>query len=234
MKWIKDHTGRFPERPHYEMEELDSECERLVATFLEERNGSVRYPISTEDLTVLIEQRAADLDMGADLSDEGDDVEGMTLFRPNRKPDVRIDIRLTEDPRMENRVRTTLTHEMGHIKFHGFLWAAKAQQGAMFESSEGESARCFRATILGADRVDWMEWQAGYASGAMLMPKTAMRKVVAGVVGPSVACFELGSNQAEELLTTVQQAFHVSRDAARVRLSQQGVLTDAPVVRPRF
>jgi len=25
MKWVPDSTGRFPERPHYELEELDYE-----------------------------------------------------------------------------------------------------------------------------------------------------------------------------------------------------------------
>ena len=30
MKLIPDDTGRFPEHPHYETDELEEECERLI------------------------------------------------------------------------------------------------------------------------------------------------------------------------------------------------------------
>lgn len=228
MKWVKDLTGRFPERPHYEAAELNQECEALVSSFLKSRHGAVKFPISTDDLTVLVEQYTSDLDMGADLSEEGEDVEGVTLFLSRQKPAVRIDIRLAEESWRENRLRTTLTHEMGHVKFHTFLWAARAQQGTFFGNRDSSPARCFRGTIIGASHVDWMEWQAGYASGAMLMPISPLRKVIADAVSRVGLQAPLGvsSPEAEELLGTVQEAFRVSRDAARVRLAQQGYLAD--------
>ncbi len=52
-------------------------------------------------------------------------MEGVTDFCPGEKPTVRIAHQLSEEPRRENRLRTTLTHEYGHVKFHAFLWAVQ-------------------------------------------------------------------------------------------------------------
>ena len=64
MKWVRDNTGRFIRRPHYDPSEIDFECEQVIETFLRKRYGKVEYPISTSDLTVLIESWVEDLDMG--------------------------------------------------------------------------------------------------------------------------------------------------------------------------
>jgi hypothetical protein len=55
VKYVPDRTGRFSQRPHYEPKELDRECENIIAGFLKERHGAAKYPVSTDDLTVLIE-----------------------------------------------------------------------------------------------------------------------------------------------------------------------------------
>ncbi len=67
-----------------------------------------------------------------------------------------------------------------------------------------------------------MEWQAGYASGSLLMPVGALQRVVeaarrsAGlIVSPTES-----STSAAALIKTVAAAFEVSADAARVRLTQ--------------
>lgn len=117
MKWVNDKTGRFPRRPHYLPEELDTACEMLIADFLRQRHGKIEFPISTDDLTVLIESMVDDLDLYADLSQEEGEVEGVTDFFPGNRPKVRIAKRLSSDQRMINRFRTTLTHELGHVKF---------------------------------------------------------------------------------------------------------------------
>jgi len=95
MKWIRDNTGRFAQRPHYEPEELDGECEDIVRAFLVQRHGKVEYPITTDDLTVLLETRAGSLDVYADLIDRGDDVEGVTVFARGARPQVLIARHLT-------------------------------------------------------------------------------------------------------------------------------------------
>ena len=122
MRYVRDTTGRFDQRPHYEMSELDEECEYIITSFMQELHGRLILPISTDDLTKLIERDAADLDLYADLSDEGPDVEGTTYFQPGQKPTVRIASELSESSRSEHRLRTTLTHEYGHVKFHAPLW----------------------------------------------------------------------------------------------------------------
>jgi hypothetical protein len=122
VTYVRDLTGRFQQRPHYKPEELDRECESVITGFLKGLYGVARYPVDTEDLKTLIERDAEDLDVYADLSIYGPDVEGVTEFKPGRKPAVKIASVLTEDERRENRLRTTLTHEWGHVHFHAYLW----------------------------------------------------------------------------------------------------------------
>ena len=71
MRYVADRSGRFTQRPHYEPKELDRECEAIVSAFLRERHGSVAYPLTTDDLTVLIERDTESLDQYADLSAYG-------------------------------------------------------------------------------------------------------------------------------------------------------------------
>lgn len=223
MKWVKDLTGRFPQRPHYLPAELDQECERIISDFLRKRHGAVHYPIATDDLYVLLERETADVDPYADLSGEGAEVEGVTDFYPGQKPRVRIARDLSEDPRRENRLRTTLTHELGHVKFHNFLWAFQ-QSSLDLSIFRRASPRCRRETILTAGPADWMEWQAGYASGAFLMPISSLKELVVAFRSEfnNLAPIELGSETAEQIIGRVQDRFQVSAEAARVRLVKCG------------
>jgi hypothetical protein len=221
---VPDRTGRFPERPHYRPEELDRECERIVSDFLKDLHDRVAYPVDTDDLVKLLERDAGDLDGYADLSDLGDDVEGVTEFYPGRKPTVRISADLANDDRRENRLRTTLTHEYGHVHFHAYLWDLRAGSGDdMVEPSgtgRGDPSRCKRDTMLEAGQADWMEWQAGYVCGAMLMPISPVKRIVGAyqerynLFGPVAPESEHG----RALIGRLVEAFQVSDDAARVRL----------------
>lgn len=228
MKWVRDLTGRFAERPHYLPEELDAECERILGDFQQVSTRQLKVPVETDELTKLVETHAADLDLYADLSIEGADVEGVTLFIKNEKPRVLIARELSDDPRRENRLRTTLTHELGHVKFHAFIWELKGRPSRLFEDmQEDPSPKCRRGDMTAAPAKDWMEWQAGYVCGSLLMPVTAFSALVAeyfqenDVYGAVVA----GSLQAEELIRRVAAEFQVSHDAAKVRLSKLGKLT---------
>ena len=46
----------------------------------------------------------------------------MTLFERGKRPRVLISRGLTEDPRREKRLRTTLGHELGHVILHSRLY----------------------------------------------------------------------------------------------------------------
>lgn len=223
MKWVADKTGRFAERPHFEPAELDRACEDLLSDHQGASPSNLTVPIQTNELTKMIEKEAQDLDLYADLSTEGVDVQGVTYFFEASKPRVLIARELTEDPRRENRYRTTLTHELGHAKFHAFIWAMKGQPRRLFDDElEDPSPKCKRGNIIGASREDWMEWQAGYISGSLLMPATLVKKLVSdyfeanGVYGAVTG----GSLQATVLIGKLASMFQVSEDAARVRLSQ--------------
>lgn len=232
MIWIQDKTGRFPERPHYELKELDLDCEEYSHRILRERhNGEHVFPIPTDDLTVMIERSDADLDIYADLSAYGPTVEGVTEFVYGKKPFVRISKLLTEDTLLENRLRTTLTHECGHVRFHRFLWDMKGANYNLFPDNRIERQICKREKIVQAGVYDWMEWQAGYCCGALLMPITNVKETMHSFMfrqgtGPFPLAEEAPA--ADALIGCVATEFGVSRLAARIRLIQVGALGVVP------
>lgn len=231
VRMIRDLTGRFAQRPYYLAGELDRECEQIVTTFLTARHGNIRLPIATDELSLLIELEGADLDSCVDLSPYGDDVEGVTAFYVDREPDVMISDRLANDPRRENRLRTTLAHEFGHVRFHRHLWAEKLANGDLFAvlKDDDNKAICKRDTILNAHHNDWMEWQAGYISGAILMPVSAVRKLVDEYCTPQgiFGAVALNSDHGQILVHSLKDEFQVSEEAARVRLQALKLLSGA-------
>jgi uncharacterized protein DUF955 len=223
VRQVRDTTGRFAVRPHYVPAELDRACEKVLAEFFRPTHGKIPVPVLTDDLTRLIERDVFDFDPGADLSRYGADVEGVTEFRPGRKPRVRIAGELAYDERRENRYRTTLTHEYGHVHFHGYLFEVEPRSSDLFQTagaSGGGIQVCKRDGILNARSTDWMEWQAGHVCGALLMPISLLRAAVGafqqelGVFGP----LALGSDEAATLVERVRTRFRVSAEAARIRL----------------
>lgn len=233
MRYIRDTVHGFRERPHYDEAELDAMFEKLVVDFLRKKYGEARFPISTDDLTALIEQHVSDLDQYADLSPYGSGVEGVTEFVRNGKPRVSISESVH---RITNRLRTTLTHEFGHVILHGYLFALETRQLALGPNQKPNAIYCKRDTMLPIGKRDWMEWQAGYASGAALMPRSHVTKAVGdiqhrmNIFGPVPAEGDSGKT----LISAVVDGFSVSRDAATVRLKILGFLGAAPATRSLF
>jgi hypothetical protein len=232
MKWVPDRTGHFARRPHYLPEDLDAECERIIRSFLQEKYGKVEFPVKTDDLTVLLEQKA-DLDSYADLSEEEGDVEGVTEFTPGKRPVVRIASPL-QAPHLENRLRTTLTHEYGHVHFHQFMFEVEARPGLLFDDghhqAQAQTNKCKRDNIVNAAESDWMEWQAGYVCGAILIPAGPLIEAVQAFRARNalpLTNLALGSDAGQQLIETVAATFQTSKDAARVRLLKKRILIDA-------
>src|SRR5437762_3145180 len=228
MNWAKDASGRFLRRPYYSTQEMETRCEALIVEHLTKRHGSAQFPVSTDDLTVLVETLVDDLDVFADLSREGDDVEGVTDFFPEQRPRIRIERSLSTDPRMFNRLRTTLTHELGHVVFHKIMFDGP-RTASLFELSPGPvlSNACKRDKILDAPRTDWMEWQAGFACGAFLMPQGPLSVAIRRTAeerGLPAGKFSATSEHGIALIADIAIRFGVSKDAARVRLEQRDVL----------
>ena len=68
---------------------------------------------------------------------------------------------------------------------------------------------------------DWMEWQAGYVGGAILMPASFVRSLVRrNTVGSSVST---DPSLISNLTSRIAEAFDISAEAARVRLTRLGI-----------
>jgi Zn-dependent peptidase ImmA (M78 family) len=202
---VTDTVHGFKKRPHYTEVELDTECQDIIFTFLRKKYNKVEFPISTEDLKTLIEEFTNDLDLYTKFEQkEGEKIEGVTLFTKNEKPSVCISEDLTLRENYENRLRTTLAHELGHVIFHNFIIQIKGK----FEQE------CRRENILNLAKKDWMEWQASYASGAFLMPFAHLNIFVRSIK----------SETREEIIRRVALEYKVSQDAARVRLEQKKLI----------
>ncbi|MBX9594158.1 MAG: ImmA/IrrE family metallo-endopeptidase [Roseomonas sp.] len=231
MGWFVDKSGRFPQRLYLRPVDIDRDCERLVSNFLQQRHGKVCFPLSTDDLTVLVEQHSSSLDQYADLSSEGDDVEGMTCFLRDKPPQVLISAQLTEQANRQNRLRTTLAHELGHAFYHRAVFDRLfAAPPHLFEAARAEPRTvCKRESMMGTSEFDWLEWQAGYFSGAILMPAQQVRRSVGdllrhhGIHGAAV----IDSAPAVEAEQQTMARFQVSAEAARVRLRKLGLLADS-------
>ena len=229
MKYVPDTTGRLRRRPHFEPRELDRDCEWIVSEFMKAKFGRVHFPISTDALELLVEQHVQDLDLYADLEHLGRDVEGVTHFIPGEKPRVQISRDLSEDLRYENRLRTTLTHEFGHAVYHASLWNVDGKTGDMFkESPPATSIVCKRENIVGAPQADWMEWQAGYVCGAVLMPYSQVGAICREILGQELerGGVSVASTHSDGLVAGVAERFQVSREASRVRLIKLAVLVE--------
>jgi len=219
MKWLPDPTRRFARYPFYEGTELDLECQELVRTFLLKKRGAIAYPLSTEDLSLLIESATSDFDWSTDLSHYGDDVEGITHFSVGGKPRVEISSHLSSS-HLQNRFRMTVAHELAHVHFHNCLYQIPDEQLALITADRHRPLHCKRESVAGTTRNDWMEWQAAYAGGAILMPLDAIK----GVVGKTITTIHPESASSKKLCSVVAKTFEVSLMAARVRLEKLGVL----------
>jgi len=99
----------------------------------------------------------------------------------------------------------------------------------MYEQlSRQQSPKCKRDKILDAPEVDWMEWQAGYVSGSLLMPLSQVKAAVGTFCETNklFAPIVVGSSAAQALVNVMTAAFSVSKDAARVRLLKLGFLSE--------
>jgi Zn-dependent peptidase ImmA (M78 family) len=84
--------------------------------------------------------------------------------------------------------------------------------------------------MIDAAQTDWMEWQAGYICGAMLMPKTAMVATCRTYVEQHglYGAISLQTAHGSALIARISADFRVSNEAARVRLLKLGLVTEGP------
>ena len=75
-----------------------------------------------------------------------------------------------------------------------------------------------------------MEWQADYACGALLMPRSALQDTVRQVRAKDAAASRLLHDNDWSLIESVRERYLVSAAAARDRIRQVGLLTENDVV----
>ena len=75
----------------------------------------------------------------------------------------------------------------------------------------------------------WMEWQAGYISGSVLIPVTLVRRFVAEYSQPRGlhATIYQGSEHGRALIAGVVEQFAVSEAAARIHLLKLNLLASS-------
>lgn len=206
---------------------MDAMAEHVVMAHVRSRRSSDFLPVSTDDLTTLIEKHTEELDAYAELEEFGDGVEGLTLFQPGAKPIVRVSVRLSEKSN-ENRLRSTLAHELGHVLLHDPLFQRKAQ-GSLFDSTVRYSQVCYRDGFDAQGQGDLFEYQAWYMCGALLMPISELTARVS-YKAQAFGCYSeiwQYSNLGQELIEDASSWFGVSRALARIRLLKSGFLSEA-------
>jgi Zn-dependent peptidase ImmA (M78 family) len=223
MKLLRDPLGRPIKRLYFKTEELDERCEQIIAEFMDHHSGGFRLPIPTDDIIRMLEAEADDLDLYADLSEN---VDGYTDYFADRNPDVKISKRLASS-RYENRLRMTLGHEYGHVRFHAPLWRKSGRDSD--RRAAARSWRCERDTIVTAPDNDWMEWQAAYIGGALLMPRSYVLVMAGEVAIPDGSKFppDIDSEPGGALIAGITRRCQVSQPAARVRLLRLGLLRES-------
>ena len=226
MSSYRDPLGRPIRWLYLKTEVLDRRCEGIMREFMNRRSGGYRLPIPTDELIRLLEERADKVDTYADLPDG---IQGQTLLFYDRRPIVRIAESIYRT-RSDHRVRTTATHEFGHVWLHAPLWREAGARLApgMGQGSDGAVWNCHRDKIVNAAKTDWVEWQAGWVSGAILMPASSLREW-AGEYSARFGTnppFAVNSPATSALINRVAEECDVSILAAQVRLSKLRLIVE--------
>jgi Zn-dependent peptidase ImmA (M78 family) len=127
--------------------------------------------------------------------------------------------------------RFTLMHECAHQLLHGkyFHFLAKRGDARTAAYSIQRQSEPQDGPIKNAEWTDedWIEWQANYLAGALLLPKTRVSRALADgdavdVYWQRVKAKEKESHAYAGLINYVAQYFRVSPRMADIRLQQTG------------
>ena len=136
-----------------------------------------------------------------------------------------IDNRLLEESQ-QHRYRFTLGHEAGHDIFHSGFFGYNPDQLALFDLGTTPMIQCrtdcgntSKKTPKFWDDHDWMEWHANRLSSAILMPRSAVERLVEGVRSE-----RRDSIRRATMVFSVMEAFDVSFEAAMYRLKDLGFI----------
>ena len=136
-----------------------------------------------------------------------------------------IDNRLLEESQ-QHRYRFTLGHEAGHDIFHSGFFGYNPDQLTLFDTGTAPMIQCrtdcgstSKKTPKFWDDHDWMEWHANRLSSAILMPRSAVERLVEGFRSES-----RDSIRRATMVCAVTETFDVSSEAATYRLKDLGFI----------
>jgi Zn-dependent peptidase ImmA (M78 family) len=223
MRYERDSTGRFNRRPHYDALWIDEYCESIITDYVSGIGSDLGWPISTNTLTTMIEKDVDELDLYTNMKEHGlnSSVDGFTEYKFTGKPSVFINEKLSSKPYFEHRLRTTLMHEYGHVLLHSPLFRPDSPCKLLKLPEQWERPTPLTLSQRASSK-DWMEWQANYAMGALLMPRTAVNELAGwyarkyGFAPP----FARKTGHARDLVQSTCKQFLVSEEAALIRLKQ--------------
>lgn len=200
------------------------------------------------------------LDIDYKLLDKDHNILGMTAFNNgyteviNRttgerekigvtKGTIIIDEHLVEDTSLAGRLRFTFAHEAGHWLLHRHLFEKDENQGVLLrEDVEATPIKCLNrnvelifqfAACNAWDDNDWLEWQADYMAGALLLPIIPFKAAFLGCLRKLdlrqdylfVDHQRCNMVNYREVLSSLAQTFEVSRRTVEVRLRKLKLIT---------
>jgi hypothetical protein len=150
-----------------------------------------------------------------------------------------IDDRLASDSSRYGRYRFTCAHEISHWHLHRHKYIKNKNQISLFiDNEEAKAVKCLgrniEAKISYGKQVktdeEWLEWQADYMAAALLMPEKAYKNAfkdlakTAGLEENYILCISKNESIVKNIVEVLSNAFKVSKQAARIRLFNLGLL----------
>ncbi|MBR4236170.1 MAG: ImmA/IrrE family metallo-endopeptidase [Clostridia bacterium] len=222
--------------PYLSSAYIDSRCGELVRKFDPKAALGLR-PLNIEQfitgflgLRLEFEHLSSDHSvLGAAVFADGelpvyDRERGSAVYRRVREDSVFIDPFLTRAGK-NNLYRFTLAHEAGHALWHGMYQRARLRAGKTIKpylSCERQNVTSAGAdTDRLSDRRSLLEYQANRSAAALLMPESAINKLVSSF-GEYRTTDEIA-----DLVIFIAGACRVSDKAAACRLKQLGLISES-------
>lgn len=134
---------------------------------------------------------------------------------------VRVEAKtiILNDTLPETQLRFTAGHETIHFLLHPYYYESKP-------TAIAANYNCGNAISFSPESF-WLEWQANYGSGSLLMPRNPL-KIIANDFVEKGEILNEHHQKFWPLIKEVSKVFNVSKFAAGVRLRQNGYITDYP------
>jgi Zn-dependent peptidase ImmA (M78 family) len=227
MKGYNTPYGIFYSRPYYStncMEEMSAEA-LAKAGIADDEPSEIPIEDVLEDC----------MGIAAEYSPLPADVMGCATFYPEGLAMVEIHENLSatgDDLTLDRRRRATIAHELGHGLAHTHLYVQRFafdREQADYDPSLLQRAHiaCRTSDIrevgnkpAGGSSYSWIEWQANYLMGALIVPRRALLRHLEVWTGPQngVCSPRLPASARAEAQESVAETFHVSRQLAGIRL----------------